>query len=190
MYGWVLNFRTNLAGPLTILFFTGYGIIAAFQIMQILMVDLNPGRAAASTAASNIFRCLLGAGSTAVVVPMIERMSVGWTYTFAALVWTLFSPLLIWLVRIGPKWRREKKAKADQKEQNLNDAEAGKEDKSEKDVSEEERQPRGDTVTTTPNEQQASDKKQYLSKSQQVDPSGREELAVEPGTTDKSDREE
>ena len=98
------------------LFFIGYGIIAAFQIMQILMVDLNPGHAAASTAANNLFRCLLGAGSTAVVIPMIDKMGVGWTYTFAALVWTLFSPLLVWMIRIGPVWRKQKKEGQDQKD--------------------------------------------------------------------------
>lgn len=115
IYGWVLKFRTSLAGPLVALFFTGYGVIAAFQVLQILMVDLNPGHAAASTAANNLFRCLLGAGSTAVVIPMIEKMGVGWSYTFAALVWALFSPLLIWMMWTGPKWRKAKKARADEK---------------------------------------------------------------------------
>lgn len=116
IYGWTLSFRTSLAGPLVVLFFAGYGVIASFQILQILMVDLNPGHAAASTAANNLFRCLLGAGSTAVVIPMIERMGVGWTYTFAALAWALFSPLLFWTIRAGPGWRKAKKAKADEKE--------------------------------------------------------------------------
>ena len=84
--------------------------------MQILMVDINPENAAAATAANNLFRCLLGAGSTAVVVPMIDRMGVGWTYTFASLVWIAFSPLLWALMKYGPKWRKEKKAKIDAEE--------------------------------------------------------------------------
>ena len=37
-YGWVLDFRTNLAGPLIFLFIFGYGNMAAFQVLQILMV--------------------------------------------------------------------------------------------------------------------------------------------------------
>ncbi len=176
IYGWVLDFRTSLAGPLTILFFTGYGIIAAFQIMTILMVDLNPGHAAASTAASNLFRCLLGAGSTAVVVPMIEKMSVGWTYTFAALTWTLFSPLLFWLIRVGPGWRKAKKAREDQKERELKNAEA--EEKTDIQASSEKTQLNGTTAVATPQEPQTL---------QNVDLSGRKELAVEPGLSDKSD---
>ena len=120
-YGWVLEYRTNLAGPLIFLFLFGYGTMAAFQVMQILMVDLNAGDAAAATAANNIFRCLLGAGSTAVVVPMIDRMGVGWTYTFASLVWIAFSPLLWALMKYGPRWRKAKKAKIDAEENEAKD---------------------------------------------------------------------
>ena len=112
-YGWTLDYRTNLAGPLILLFVFGYGSMAAFQVMQILIVDINPGNAASSTAANNLFRCLLGAGSTAVVVPMIERMGVGWAYTFASLVWMALSPTLWLLLKYGPRWRREKKEKED-----------------------------------------------------------------------------
>lgn len=115
-YGWTLAYRTNLAGPLILLFLFGFGSMAAFQVMQILMVDLNPGNAASATAANNLFRCLLGAGSTAVVVPMIDKMGVGWAYTFASLVWIALSPTLWLLMKYGPGWRKEKKEKRDRKE--------------------------------------------------------------------------
>ena len=115
-YGWTLDYKTNLAGPFIMLFIFGWGSMAAFQVMQILMVDINPGNAAASTAANNLFRCLLGAGSTAVVVPMIDRMGIGWTYTFASLVWIALSPCLWLLMKYGPRWRKEKKEQADRKE--------------------------------------------------------------------------
>ena len=113
-YGWALDYRTHMAGPLVLLFVLGYGSMAAFQVMQILIVDINPGNAASSTAANNLFRCLLGAGSTAVVVPMIERMGAGWAYTFASLVWIVLSPALWLLMKYGPGWRKEKKEKEDQ----------------------------------------------------------------------------
>lgn len=122
-YGWVLDYQTSLAGPLVSLFFFGYGSMAAFQVTQILMVDIFPGDAAAATAANNIFRCLLGAGSTAVVAPMINRMGVGWTYTFASLVWIAFSPLLWALMKYGPKWRKEKKMKMDAEKKKAKEAE-------------------------------------------------------------------
>ena len=78
--------------------------MAAFQIMQTFIVDLCPGKPAAATAANNLFRCLLGAGATAVVNPMIEAMNVGWTYAFAALVWIGLSPLLLILIKLGRRW--------------------------------------------------------------------------------------
>ena len=115
-FGWVLHFRTSLAGPLIMLFLIGYGVIAAFQILQILMVDLNPGKAAASTAANNLFRCLLGAASTSVIMPMIDAMGVGWTYTFAAVVWMTISGALIYLIKVGPRWRIAKREKVERKE--------------------------------------------------------------------------
>ena len=115
-FGWTLHYQTNLAAPLIFLFVFGFGVMAAFQVVQILMVDCNPGNAAAATAANNLFRCLLGAGSTAVVVPMIDRMGIGWAYTFSGLVWIAFSPLLWALMKYGPIWRKQKKEKQDQKE--------------------------------------------------------------------------
>ena len=115
-YGWTLNYQTNLAGPLILLFVFGYGSMAGFQVMQILMVDINPGNAASATAANNLFRCLLGAGSTAVVVPMIDKMGVGWAYTFASLVWIALSPSLWLLMKYGPGWRKDKKERESVKE--------------------------------------------------------------------------
>ena len=129
-YGWVLDAQTNLAGPLILLFIFGYGSMAAFQVMQILMVDINPGNAAAATAANNLFRCLLGAGSTAVVVPMINRMGVGWAYTFASLLWVCFSPFLWALMKYGPGWRKAKKAKKDEKAKAEAEKESGVNDES------------------------------------------------------------
>ena len=125
-YGWTLDYKTNLAGPLILLFVFGYGSMAAFQVLQILMVDLNPGNAASATAANNLFRCLLGAGATAVVLPMINRMGIGWAYTFASLVWIALSPTLWLLIRYGPRWRKERKEKEDRKK-NAKAEKAGRE---------------------------------------------------------------
>lgn len=120
-YAWLLDYKTNLAGPLILLFVFGYGSMAAFQVMQILIVDINPGKAASVTAANNLFRCSLGAGSTAVVIPMIDKMGVGWAYTFASLVWIALSPTLWLLIKYGPGWRKEKKEKEDRKKKAKDD---------------------------------------------------------------------
>ena len=111
IYGWVLNARVSVAGPLVLLFFLGFGIMGLSKVVQILVIDITPGKPATATAAFNLVRCLLGAGMTAVVNPMINAMGNGWTFTFIALVWVVFSPMLLILLRKGPQWRKEKKEK-------------------------------------------------------------------------------
>jgi len=90
-----------------------YSSIAAFQVMQILMVDEM--RLRQPQLCNNLFRCLLRARSTSVVVPMVNKIGVGWTYTSASLVWIAFSPCLWALMKYGAKWRKEKKAKDKEK---------------------------------------------------------------------------
>lgn len=119
-YGWALHYEANLAVPLVLIFVLGYSVNAANQCMSILMVDIWPGRPATATAAANLVRCSLGAASTAVVMPMLDKMGRGWTYTTLALLWVAFSPLVWMLMKNGPEWRRqrrerEEKAKSDKK---------------------------------------------------------------------------
>jgi len=71
--------------------------------------------AATATAANNIVRCWMGAGATALVVPMINAWGVGWTGTFLGLMIIFFSPMLWYIMRNGPTWRKEAKEKRDKK---------------------------------------------------------------------------
>jgi len=107
-YGWILHSRTNVAGPCIMLFFLGYTLIASTQSISILIVDINPGKAGTATAANNLIRCLLGAGATALISPMTNKMGLGWAYTFIGLVYVVLSPLLWVVIRWGPGWRRER----------------------------------------------------------------------------------
>lgn len=115
VYGWVLHFKTSLAGPLVLLFFIGIFTTGGCQAMNALMIDNYPDKAATATAANNLFRCLLGAGATAILGPMLNAWGAGWTYTFLSLVWVAYSPTLLLLVKYGPQWRRERAAKASAK---------------------------------------------------------------------------
>lgn len=121
-YGWLLQYNTGIAPVCVIMFFFGYAIIAGFNVMNILMVDIYPGKPASATAANNLVRCLLGAGASAVVIPLINAIGVGWACTLAAFIWIGFSPLIFLLMRLGPKWRRERKErKEERKRQRLAD---------------------------------------------------------------------
>jgi multidrug resistance protein len=113
-YGWVMNLQhPPLPAVLVLLFIMGITISAAFQPITALVLDLNPVRPAAATAAMNFVRCLLGAGGVAVVNPMLHHLGRGWSATLIALIWIIFSvcwwAVLIW----GPQWRKAKKLRSD-----------------------------------------------------------------------------
>ncbi|GMF69515.1 unnamed protein product [Aspergillus oryzae] len=107
-FGWVLHFGVHLAAPTTILFVMGLGLTGAFNTVSTLLVDLYPGNASAATASNNFVRCLLGAGATALIDPMLNTMGRGWCFTFIAFVMLGTAPLLGVVVRFGPRWREER----------------------------------------------------------------------------------
>ncbi|KOC08603.1 putative MFS transporter [Aspergillus flavus AF70] len=107
-FGWVLHFGVHLAAPTTILFVMGLGLTGAFNTVSTLLVDLYPGNASAATASNNFVRCLLGAGATALIDPMLNAMGRGWCFTFIAFVMLATAPLLGVVVRFGPRWREER----------------------------------------------------------------------------------
>lgn len=115
IFGWVLNFEGPLAVLLVVLFLVSFTMGIIFNAISTLIVDFFPTRAASATAANNLLRCLLGAGATAVIVPMINAMGRGWTFTFLALVLLLASPM-IWInLGKGMGWREERRLKAQTK---------------------------------------------------------------------------
>ncbi|KAF4216677.1 hypothetical protein CNMCM6457_004913 [Aspergillus fumigatiaffinis] len=110
-YGWVMEYKTALAGPVVMLFFTGHLTSGAFSSVSTLIVDLNRQSPATAVAANNLFRCLLAAGVVAVADPLIKRIGIGWTATLIAFLWVLFSPLLWAVFRRGHRWREERSSK-------------------------------------------------------------------------------
>lgn len=122
-YGWALQYNAPLAVPLILQFIIGWSLTACGNITQNLSVDLFPGMAATVSANNNLSRCLFGAGTAAVINPMLDHMGWGWTYTFiTALVATSF-PILWWEMVSGPIWREERRLK----EERANEAKAEKE---------------------------------------------------------------
>jgi len=90
------------------LFVMGFALIAGTLSISILIVDINPGRAGTATAAFNLIRCLLGAGATALILPMTDAMGLGWSFTFIGLVYIAFMPMLLVVIKWGPAWRRKR----------------------------------------------------------------------------------
>ncbi|EKV09462.1 MFS transporter, putative [Penicillium digitatum PHI26] len=111
VFGWFLNYGIHLAAPTCILFLMGLSLTGAFNTIGTLLVDLFPTQAAKATAANNFVRCLLGAGATALIDPMLSAMGRGWCFTFIALVMMATTPLLLVVIRKGPNWREERRLK-------------------------------------------------------------------------------
>ena len=112
-YGWVLENEAHLATPLVLLFIIGVCLTGAFQVMSTMLIDLYPLSPSTATAANNLVRCLMGAAGTAIIIQMIDGMGRGWCFTFIAAVVFFTSPSLWVIVKWGPKWREERRVRAE-----------------------------------------------------------------------------
>lgn len=105
IYGWLVQYRVNLAAPLVLLFFVGYGQMGISQTCQVLLLDLYPGNGASIIANNNLGRCLIGAAGTAVVDPLMKAIKIGPTLMVFTALPACFSPFLILEWKHGMRWR-------------------------------------------------------------------------------------
>jgi MFS family permease len=117
-YGWTMQEKINLAGPIIMLFLIGWSLAACFQVLNVLLVDIYPGKGATVTAAVNLVRCEVGAGFAAFLSPLEKGIGEGWTYTlFACLI--LFSIFCLMIpMAYGMKWRQQQSARRAAREEN------------------------------------------------------------------------
>ena len=120
-YGWILYANAGLAAPLIMLFFIGLCLTGAFNCNSVMLIDLYPTSPSTATAANNLVRCFMGAGGTAIIIIMIERMGRGWCFTLVAAIVMVFSPILWILERWGPQWRHARmvRIEEDQRKQKV-----------------------------------------------------------------------
>ena len=107
-YGWSVNWHTPVAVPLVLQFFIGLSANTGANAFSVMLVDRYPSKSATASAANNFTRCLFGAGATAVIEPMLKAMGRGPCFFFVGGVLLLFSPLMLVLVKHGPRWRMER----------------------------------------------------------------------------------
>jgi predicted MFS family arabinose efflux permease len=108
-----LTVKISIAAPVVFLFFTGYALTSCFQILNVLMVDIYPGKPSVATAANNFVRCEIGAVFSAILLPLVNVIGWGWAYTILAGAFVEFSPMLLLIMRRGPKWRKDRKERED-----------------------------------------------------------------------------
>lgn len=135
-YGWVLTKKISVAVPVVLLFFTGYSLTSSFQTLNVLMVDIYPGKPSVATAANNFVRCEIGAVFSAILLPLVDAIGWGWAYTLLALLFVGFVPMLLFVMAKGPKWRKEREVKEDK-------AKAGRQEKRDLKIAEKEKRANG-----------------------------------------------
>lgn len=116
IYGWVLDIHSPLAAPLILLFPMGYCITSCFNTCQTLLVDFHPTQPSTATAANNLLRCLLGAGSLAILDPLLSAIGVGGTFSLLVGILVAFSPVLWILYFKGMMLRQKRFARMTEKE--------------------------------------------------------------------------
>ncbi|KAK7927614.1 MFS multidrug transporter [Apiospora marii] len=107
-WGWAMQYKTHIAVPCVLLFLLGIGLIGFSNTSNVLLVDVNQGHAGAATAANNLTRCLVGAGATAAINPMIDGIGDGWAFFILGALSFAGAPMLLLIMKHGVRWRKEK----------------------------------------------------------------------------------
>lgn len=96
-YGWVSMYSHTLIGTLILLFFIGLSATGAFTVVNILLLELGSSFPGTVAGINNLTRCLLGAGGTAAILPLIGRIGFGWSFTLIGVMVSVIG-LATWIV--------------------------------------------------------------------------------------------
>lgn len=114
-YGWAVRAGAPLAAPIVMLFVAGFALTFTFQVLNVLLVDMWPGKAAVATSANNLVRCEIGAVFTGVIGPLTGRVGEGWAYTILAAGLVGVAPVLVVAMRRGIRWRGERREREEKR---------------------------------------------------------------------------
>jgi hypothetical protein len=108
VFGWTLDKEVHISVPIIATFFIGWASTSIQSVISTFLVDAFSGRSASATAALNMARCLIGAGGTAAIIPIINGIGTGWAFTLWSLVMLAALVLVHVQMRWGGKWRRRR----------------------------------------------------------------------------------
>jgi len=111
-YGWLLQTKSHVSGPLIFQFFIGFLVSCITQTFNTLIVDICVEQSSTAAAAGNITRCFLAAAAVAITQPMLDKIDKGWFFTFLGLGSAVPGFLSVWLVkRRAMRWRQARRAR-------------------------------------------------------------------------------
>ncbi|KAJ4290534.1 hypothetical protein N0V90_010751 [Kalmusia sp. IMI 367209] len=109
LFGWAIHHSSHvhIALPIVATFVTGWTTISTQSIIMTYLVDIFPDRSAAASASLNLARCLLAAGGTSAVMPLINQIGIGLAFTVCAIVQGVALTGMVVQWKFGGRWRRE-----------------------------------------------------------------------------------
>ncbi|CAG8951815.1 hypothetical protein HYFRA_00005619 [Hymenoscyphus fraxineus] len=111
VFGWTLDYGVHVSVPVICTFVVGWAATSIQSVITTMLVDIYPKKSASATAALNLVRCLMGAGGTAAVLPIVNGIGVGWTFTMLSGVMLVGLGLLVVQIKKGVSWRKRRLAK-------------------------------------------------------------------------------
>ncbi|KAK9321065.1 major facilitator superfamily domain-containing protein [Lipomyces orientalis] len=106
VFGWTVDQEVHIALPIICTFIVGWAATSSQSVVTTFLVDVFPKRSSSASAALNLARCLLGAGGTATVLPIINAITVGWTFTVLTGVMLMALGLVLLQMSYGATRRR------------------------------------------------------------------------------------
>ncbi|CAE6434345.1 unnamed protein product [Rhizoctonia solani] len=104
-YAWMCEKHVHIAGPVVVLFFSGFCAIWIYSSTLAYIVDANPGRASSAIAANSSFRGISGLIAAEISVPLKNALGDGGLYTLWAGLLLICEGLIVLLIWRGGKWR-------------------------------------------------------------------------------------
>ncbi|KAF7595111.1 hypothetical protein BBP40_007315 [Aspergillus hancockii] len=94
IYGWTLQEgKGGMVVPILAAFFAGWGLMGSFNCLNTYVAEAIPHKRSEVIAGKYIVQYIFSAGSSALVVPVIDAIGVGWTFTICV-VFSIIGGLL------------------------------------------------------------------------------------------------
>jgi multidrug resistance protein len=106
LYGWTAQYHIHIAVPMVANFFFGIGSMLIFALVNTMLTEFMPKRAASGIALNNFVRNIFSFTGAVVADPAIKGVGNGWLMTILG-IWSLVTGCAaLWAMRTwGGKWR-------------------------------------------------------------------------------------
>jgi predicted MFS family arabinose efflux permease len=112
VYGWCIEkAKGGIALPVIVMFLQGFAQLFCFPSLNVYCLEFNPSRATEIVAGNFCLRYLFGALGTALVLPAIEKIGVGWFSTISSISLVVATGVIYLNALYGQRWRENIDAK-------------------------------------------------------------------------------